>query len=396
MELQSPAIVVVAFSRPHALKRALAALNEACYRSNVKLIISIDGGASTEVVFIAKEFTFDHGEKYVFEHKENMGLRAHILKCGDLSETEGSVIIIEDDIVVDKFFHIYAQSALAFYSNDQAIAGISLYAPEYNEYAGLPFTPLKSEYDTYFMKVPCSWGQAWSADQWARFRTWLRDIDDSELLLSKELPSYVKAWGNSSWKKYFALYLVQCNKKIVYPYVSHSTNVSDEGGFHNKSGSNIVQVSLPLQNRGYRDYKFDPNNDSSIVYDSFMENCSDFVFDKVKSVSGVKGSLCFDFYGLKGAELLSEFDYCVTSKKTRASILAYKADYRPVENNVLLTSGDVVGNHSFVLTEVSALRSRSSKYPGDTLLYWSGFNFLSRRFFLANIVGVLRKFWSKL
>lgn len=392
----SPTIIVVAFSRPQALRRSLRALNNAYYRQPVNLIISIDGGASEEVVSVAKEFDFECGEKKVVEYKENMGLRRHILRCGDLSKTKGSIILLEDDIVVDKFFYVFAQDALSFYHNDEEIAGVSLYSPEYNEYAGLPFSPLRSQYDTYFMQVPCSWGQAWTSAQWSAFRSWQEGVDDLDVKNSVKLPAYVKKWKGSSWKKYFALYLAECNKKFVYPYLSHATNVSDAGGFHNVSGSNIVQVGLPLQNRDFRKYSFSPIHENSIEYDSFMENCTESVLRLIKEHNGLQGSLCFDVYGQKGKELISEYDYCVTIKKANSQICRYKADYRPIENNIIFSSTTDRRGFELALVETCSLKFDFPWYSINLLLYWSGFNYLARKFAVANAVGLFKKVMYKL
>lgn len=396
MKSSIPTIIVVAFSRPKALHRSLTAINNAYYRSNVRLIISLDGGAFEEVVAIAEDFQFSHGEKLVFRREDNIGLKNHILECGDLSESEGSVIVLEDDIVVDKFFHIYAHDALSFYEDADCIAGISLYAPEYNEYAGLPFSPLQSEYDTYFMQVPCSWGQAWTSGQWFKFREWLKGVDDSELLDTPRLPDYVKKWKSSSWKKYYALYLVQCDKSFVYPYTSLTTNVSDPGGFHNVSGSNIVQVHLASQSRGFRDFHFSPVVDSALKYDSFMENCTESIFSYIKDFNQINGSICLDLYGIKPIGLLEGFDYCITSKATKAKIFSYKPDYRPVENNILFDSKAGSGHPSFKLTKTLDLCSANTQANLNELIYWAGFNFFSKKYIFSNIEGLIKRIWSKL
>jgi hypothetical protein len=76
------------------------------------------------------------------------------------------VVVLEDDLVVDRYYYLYASCALQHYRCDDRVAGIALYAPEYNEYASLPFAPMANGYSTYPMQMPCSWGQCWTREQW--------------------------------------------------------------------------------------------------------------------------------------------------------------------------------------------------------------------------------------
>jgi hypothetical protein len=396
MKSYNPTIIVVAFSRPKALLRSLLALNKAHYRCGVNLIISIDGGGCEEVIRIAEEFKFRHGIKRVINKGINLGLRSHILECGDLSKDEGSVIILEDDIVVDKFFHLYAQDALNYYCDTEDIAGISLYSPEFNEYVGLPFKPLKSEYDTYMMQVPSSWGQAWTSKQWSMFRQWQEKCSESIFQDVDSIPDYVKSWKSSSWKKYFALYLADVDKYFVYPYLSLTTNVSDPGGVHNDAGSNIVQVSIASQYRRFREFYFAPLGDNEVKYDSFMENSSKYILDFMKDFHHLKGSLCFDLYGSKSIPALQKWDYCVTSKSVRSSIRRYALDYRPQENNVIFNRTTDNGHLIFSLSESQEVMSSNMIVFNSSLMYWAGFNFLAKKFAIINLKTLIRKLWIKL
>ena len=76
------AIVVVAFNRPNSLIKLLSSLEKAFY---------------TEVVKIANDFVWSYGDKIIIDHKKNLGLKKHILSCGDLTDKYDSVIILEDD-----------------------------------------------------------------------------------------------------------------------------------------------------------------------------------------------------------------------------------------------------------------------------------------------------------
>ena len=80
-----PAIVTVGYNRPAALERLLHSLTKAHYPEGVPLIISIDYGADNhqEVMKVAQKFVWTYGEKRVIAHEKNLGLRPHILSCGE-------------------------------------------------------------------------------------------------------------------------------------------------------------------------------------------------------------------------------------------------------------------------------------------------------------------------
>ena len=91
-----PVIVIPAFNRARALSRLLESVGCAEYPDVVNLIISLEGGASEEVKSVAYEFKA-HGLKVrVVEHEERLGLRNHIIECGDYSDEFGSVVVFED------------------------------------------------------------------------------------------------------------------------------------------------------------------------------------------------------------------------------------------------------------------------------------------------------------
>ncbi len=72
----SPAIVVVAYNRPHSLKRLLSSLANARKADGARLIISIDnnGSENQPVVDIAKNFNWPFGEKEVIHQPVKLGL----------------------------------------------------------------------------------------------------------------------------------------------------------------------------------------------------------------------------------------------------------------------------------------------------------------------------------
>lgn len=90
MPSQSPAIVVVAFNRFSPVRRLLFSLEKAVYSATpVPLVISVDFSDSQEAAQLKsflENYNWPHGQKRLIFHKENLGLKKHVLSCGDLSQ----------------------------------------------------------------------------------------------------------------------------------------------------------------------------------------------------------------------------------------------------------------------------------------------------------------------
>ena len=271
----APAIVAIGFNRPFELARLLRSLLSAHYPDDVEipLVISTDGCGGSAVRLLAESFSWPHGPLRVIAHESQMGLRDHVLACGDLSLEYGSVILLEDDLFVAPAFYDYAVQALQFYASDEGVSGIALYAPDFNEYSRLRFVPLDDGSDSYFMQIPCSWGQAWSASQWRAFRDWYdRQIftDVAVSSMPPEIPLAVAAWSDSSWKKYFARYLVESGRRFVYPRVSLSTNFGAVGT-HLPFATTDFQVPLHAPASRTRSWDFAKRSDALCSYDPHYE-----------------------------------------------------------------------------------------------------------------------------
>jgi len=255
----NPAIIIPAYNRDHSLNRLLKSVAEADYPSNdTPLVISVDKG-SDAVVKIAEAFAWNHGPKRVTQHETHLGLKEHILSCGDLSAEYGAVIILEDDLMVSQQFYNYAVAAHSYYSGKEQVAGISLYAYNTAETCFAPFQPLEDGNDSYFMQFPSSWGQLWEAQQWQEFRAWFKDNPK----LTASAPGFLRHWSKESWKKHYANYLVDTDQYFVYPQKSHTTNFGEPGVNSDRTG--LFQVAL---DNAKKEYGFVDFNDSIIIYDS--------------------------------------------------------------------------------------------------------------------------------
>lgn len=226
-EMSNITLVVVGYNRPLALTNLLANVNALLVGdATVDLVISLDGGASESVQKVASKFHHKNGTKKIVQHAENLGLRQHILACGDLTKTLGNVIILEDDLELSPYLFQYAKWVLGEYKNEDRLAGFSMYAYQLAETSLKPFYRLKNDqHPVHLMSFPSSWGQLFTPAQWSGFRNWLSANKNTEV----PLPPFVKKWSPGSWKRDMLRYLIDTQKHFLYPYQSYTTNKGYKG-----------------------------------------------------------------------------------------------------------------------------------------------------------------------
>lgn len=327
-----PVVVVAAYSRPASLKRLLDSLSLAKYpKDGVKLVLSLDGGASESVISLAESYSHEELDVYVLKHERNLGLKAHILKCGQFAVEEGALILLEDDLIVDPFFYLYACEAAAAYLNEERVGGVALYSPRHNEYANLPFEPLNNGYSAFLMQIPCSWGQLWTKEQWEGFSAWMNKNASADIAGDARLPPAVRAWSSKSWKKYFALYLIEEGKYFSYPYISYTTNCAEPGGEHVSRGSNLFQVPMAHPDRQLTEFQFPSVGHVVGVYDEYFEHSAPML---AHTLNVSETELCVDLNGTKPIENIVNYRYCLTTKNVISRIRVFPVALRPIELSI--------------------------------------------------------------
>jgi hypothetical protein len=372
-----PAIIIPAYRRDRSLSRLLDTVNEAYYPfTTIDLIISLDYGASENVKKTAKNFDFKSGQVQIIEHQKKLGIKDHIMYCADYAEEFGSTIILEEDLIVAPGYYNYAISALKYYEDEPKVSGISIYSQRYNETAQLPFEPLKTEYTSYFMKLACSWGQAWTADQWIEFKRWYKEKDRTDIFQEYSLPENIKRWDDSSWKKFYNAYLIESGKSILYPYNSFSTHTGDESGEHIKEAGTLFQV--PLSGRDPRNdcFTFVEFDKHPIKYDMYMEQSGEYM-NTLLNYDGKDISV--DLYGVKSINELKKSEYILSSKKFNDPIKSFPLLFKPIEMNIRFesNSGD---SPFFYLYKTEDVITSNFESPNHYKLikYFSYQNLLSR------------------
>jgi hypothetical protein len=339
MSIITPVIVVVAFNRIDSLKRLLISLENAYYEDKVKLIISIDRGNNQDVFEYANKFIWEYGEKEVIYQEINLGLKKHILKCGDLTEKYDSIILLEDDLYVSPYFYDYAKQAIVFYKDDENISQISLYKHSINNNTFNKFTHLEDNSDNFLMQFASSWGQIWTNKQWQGFREWFKD-NDLSITQKDNLPDFVINWKETSWLKYFIKYNQENNKFVVYPKISLTTNFSDAGTNNVLNQIYLYQTNLLIEKKIFL---FKRLNNSLAVYDSYYELHNSIAKKFFNEYSDIE----FDLYGTKKLDKIKS-KYLVSIKICKNPIKKYGLVMKPHEINIL---NNIEGNDiSFGLT----------------------------------------------
>ena len=321
------AIVIIAYNREKSLKRLIDSLKTVEYDGDlVDLIISIDKSDNEKVLQIAAEYSWPYGEKKVVAHEKNMGLKKHILSCGQYTQDYEAVAILEDDLMVSPSFYFYMKSTVDFYKEDDNIAGISLYSHQWNVEANAPFYPKLLDYDVFFLQYAQSWGQVWIRKQWQDFYQWYLENED---IFERECDTYfprgIKKWGENSWLKYHIRYCVEKNKFFVYPYHSMTTNFMDVGVHSNEM---LTRFQIPVEADVKKRYKLCELSDTALKYDVFFESIS-----LQSRMESKYPGIVIDLYGKKEYRVgesyrLSTqlFDYKI--------IKSYGMQLRPLEANI--------------------------------------------------------------
>lgn len=321
----SIALVIPCYNRTSTLGKLLKSLVMAQYPIGVDLIFSIDYSGNDSVFQMANDFKWEFGEKKIIKHSENIGLRNNIISCGDLTDEYEAVIILEDDLLVSPFFMEYAYRAWKYYSEDQNIAGISLYSYRLSESLH-EFNPISKGYDTFFMQWTSSWGQLWTKKQWSEFKEWYNIHNDN--ISQIPIPEYVKGWSHS-WKKFHIAYLVDTNKYFVYPTVSYTT-IQPSLGVHVSEVRLDKGYIVPLCSGFNRELVFQVF-DGTLVYDCFFEikKLEIEINDKVIQAN-------FNLYGDKQKDNIDESYYISSKRIPGLKVLKEWGVYEiPLEINVL-------------------------------------------------------------
>lgn len=335
-------IVIAAYDRPASLARLLSSLTNAEYpdENDIELIISIDYSGDNDCRKIAVEFDWTHGKKTVICHKNHLGLREHIIRCGDLSLNYNGIIILEDDLIVSPAFYYYSLEVSRFYSKSERIAGISLYSYERNEFCDLPYSPIRDGKDSYFMKVPSSWGQIFLKDHWLKF---IDSVNNGlDLNIEDFLPDPIFKWPDTSWKKLYFKHMLANDLYFVYPIDSYTSNLGEKGTHYATEVSYLkTKIALKRDN-----FLFSGYNETYNIYDQFMEWEPKKIFTKDRKFNQWD-DIEIDLYGTKPLGKIKK-GAMITSRNVLHQERKIPIIFHPIQMNLLFQPNSVDSDSSFL------------------------------------------------
>lgn len=325
------AICAICYNRLNSLKRLLVSLEKAYYDESVTLIISIDKSDTTEVEDYADSYEWKNGELRVIKHEKNLGLRNHILSCGEHLHEFDAIIVLEDDVYVAPSFYYYARECVEKYYTNPNIAGIGLFSYPVNAHNKLPFKPVPTDSDVYLLQLACSWGQVWMKNQWFEFMNWYKDHNE-EFPKLPHLPESICSWPKSSWLKYHDKYCIETNKYFVFPYTSLTTCFCDIGTHATKKETHTQSIMVYGEKKHF-------NLNPTIKYDGFFEAESIY-----EHLGLSKDELCIDLFGEKQNRENKRF-YLTRNQLPYKVLKSFALDFKPWELNVL---NDLEGHEVFL------------------------------------------------
>lgn len=168
-ESMNAPVVVFGYNRMAHMQKTLQALEVACRGREKELYVFLDGAKEDKdasdvaaVQAFAKQYACEtHGykEMHVEIASENRGLAASVIQAvSKVLALHGSVIVVEDDLLVAPSFIAFMDDALAAYEKDSRIWSIGGWIPQQMEGIALE--------DAFLSRRAECWGWATWRDRW--------------------------------------------------------------------------------------------------------------------------------------------------------------------------------------------------------------------------------------
>ena len=250
-------IAIVAYNRPVHLELLLNSLIQNTEFKESKIYFFIDKYKNDDEIernqAVIEVCNRDWGlsQMEIIINETNLGLKKQILKTGDfLAEKYESFIILEDDLVVGKYFLNYMNKSLKVYKNYEEVFHV-------NGYNFQKIFSKKSK--SYFSHLVHPWGWGTWSDKWKEFRlsekfehNLVKDLEKKEQdkFNFYKLGSYTDQLEKndtniiSTWAVYWYQYIFTSNGYSLTPGMSLTENNGFDGtgqnsGTNNKHATNL-------------------------------------------------------------------------------------------------------------------------------------------------------------
>jgi hypothetical protein len=273
-------IALFAFNRPKHLKNCLDSLATNKEASVSDLTIFVDGPRYAqdrllvdEVVSVAKEANGFKSTR-IIESQSNKGLSKSLIEgvSSILKESE-TVIVLEDDLIVSKYFLSFMQSGLIKFKNEKRVASIHGYIPELKAKIEQPF----------FLRGADCWGWATWRDRWEQSE-WNGTVLHKELKAKKLVSGFnfdgaynylgmlerqIKG-ENDSWAiRWHASMYIQ-NRLTLYPNESLVMNTGMDGTGRHSTTTTEYDTLLTQSAVSFKDIPINENDTARELFKTFF------------------------------------------------------------------------------------------------------------------------------
>jgi len=299
-----PVIALFTYNRPQHLKKTFQALKLNLESKKFHLKIYSDGPKTKfdqknvhEVRKVIKNFKGFCSIEFLFNEK-NLGLYNSIIRGLDLLfQSYEKVIVIEDDVVVNKFFLKYMENSLNFYKNSKVIHSITGYS-----FLKKKPTFLKSDHYLSIRHSSWAWGtwrHVWEKIDWNKkniikkminFKDFKNKFNqgghDMNHILTEQLKGNIQSWS--------IIFDFNCfinNGYCLCPSYSMVKNIGFDG-----TGTHCDENTNSLNNKIYKNFtikSFDKDiqpNEKVLQYikntleSSRNLNSIQYIFAKIKKL----------------------------------------------------------------------------------------------------------------
>jgi hypothetical protein len=253
-----PVIVIFVYNRPDHTKKLLNSL-ESCYllkkhkivifSDNFKISDDLDKFNVLKVRKIIQEFS-KKKSCIIYYNKTNVGLYKNVINgVTKVLKKNLTVIVLEDDLILNKNFLLFMNKAFKFIKNKQEVSQISGYSYPINYNSN----------KAYYLTLSSCWGWGINKSNWIKFKNFIENrknitslykkiFDSNKMLKSfnfnntfnyfKILKKHIN-YSVNSWGILFYLFCFDRKKLILYPPYSLVKNTGFDGSGNHKSFSNL-------------------------------------------------------------------------------------------------------------------------------------------------------------
>lgn len=277
-------VVVFTYNRLDTVVSLINSLKQNLLSKDTEIIIFSDYPKNEnifpDVIQVRKFLKTIDGFKSVkiVERNQNYGLAKNIIEgVTEIINKHGSIIVLEDDLVVSKNFLSFMNQALEFYKDDDNIFSISGFTWNLKTIQNL-------DDDVYLSYRPSSWGWGTWKNQWKNIDWNVSDFNDfmqnkgekqkfnrGGADMTRMLNDYVKG-KNNSWAIRWAYAMYKQNKYCIYPKISKIQNIGfGESATHCK-GTHIHKTKLDTSNQGTFKFNHDLIVEKNIINEFKYQN----------------------------------------------------------------------------------------------------------------------------